>query len=155
MSAQQFNGRSDFINNLKSDKCDDATNEKCFPKYSNKNTSSCCYPESYKNKHLITQNQNALQEQYGQNLYQRQQDQLKEYKKQRIQCCNLSDKDKKRYGILNSSYVKQDKFNLYSSRLYNIHNQNLRSSNDLTKRLVQQKMTKSDYIHNLKYNKTR
>ena len=132
-----FNSSQDYLKNVKQDckKRGDANSQKNI----------CCIPSTYNNKHAYTNNQV---------LYNKQVEDLRKYesrwKRNTKECCDNNKDNKLTYS---SSYVKRDKYELFNKQLYNIQNQNLNTTNERLKKMV--KMTKSDYMHTLKFPRTK
>jgi hypothetical protein len=130
-----FNSSQDYLKNVKQDckKRGDANSQKNI----------CCIPSTYNNKHAYMNNRVLDNNQI---------EALRKYesrwKRNTDECCD----NKLTYS---SSYVKRDKYELFNKQLYNIQNQNLNTTNEGLKKMVKMKMTKSDYMHTLKFPRTK
>lgn len=133
----KFNSSQDYLKNRQKNCKHNPSNDPS--NYSQNNI--CCIPSMYRNKHAYMKDKSSIDNHIDQvaNYHSR----LKLNSKA---CCF---KDIKH--TYNSSYVKKDKYELYNKQLYNIHNQNLNTSNTRIKQMVMSKMSKNDYIHSLKY----
>lgn len=141
MVENQFNSSQGRIRQLKSETVFKQTDDCCSSRVSSGKPLKPCVPQSYKNKHTYTNNRL---------LYNRQIESLRKHesrwKRNTKECCD----NKLTYS---SSYVKRDKYDLFNTQLHSIHRQNLNASNERVRKMV--KMTKSDYIHTLKFPRTR
>lgn len=144
MSSNKFNSSQDRIKQLKDGTIFKQTKDCCENRTPSVTPLKPCVPYSYKNKHARMNNNK---------LYNNQIKALREYqsrwKKNTKDCC----KDKSNKLTYSSSYVKKDKYELFNSQLHSIHTQNLNAKDERVRKMV--KMTKNDYIHTLKFPRSR
>ena len=142
MVENQFNSSQGRIRQLKNVTVFKQTSDCCNSRTSSGKSLKPCIPESYKNKHTYMNNRDL-----NNNQIEAQRKYESRWKRNTEDCCTNDNK-----LTYSSSYVKRDKYELFNGQLHSIHRQNLNATNERIRKMV--KMTKSDYMHTLKFPRT-